>query len=170
MSDAFVTLPREQPSVQRGLWTRRVVLALFAVILVAALLNVFGQEPTESVASAPAATMTLSAPKTVRGGLFFQARLEIRASQPISEPRLVFDEGWFESMQVNSTEPQADSESSRDGKVVFTYSELKPGDLLRIWVQFEVNPPQVARRSFAVELDDATRPIARIDRDITVLP
>ena len=106
----------------------------------------------------------------MRGGLFFQARLDIRASQAISEPRLVLDEGGFESMQVNSTEPQADSESSRDGKVVLTYAELAPGDLLRIGVQFEVNPPQAARRSFAVELDDATRPVARIDRDITVLP
>ena len=170
MSDAFDTLPREQPGVRRALWVRRGWLLLFAAIALAALLNVFGQQPTESVASSPAARMTLSAPKTVRGGLLFQARLEIRAARTIEEPRLVLDEGWFEGMQFNSMEPQAQNESPRDGKVVFSYDTLEAGDLLRIWVQFEANPPQVGRRSFAVELDDATEPLVRIDRDITVAP
>ena len=170
MTGSFVTLPREQPSVRRGLWWRRGLLSLFAAVAIAALLGLFGQQPTDSVASSPAATMRLSAPKSVRGGLFFQARLEIRAVRTIEEPRLVLDEGWFEGMQFNSMEPQAESESPRDGKVVFSYDQLAAGDLLRIWVQFEANPPQVGRRSFAVELDDATQPLARIDRDITILP
>jgi hypothetical protein len=170
MSDSFDTLPREHPGVRRSLWLRRVWLCLFAAVAIAALLNVFGQQPTDSVASSPTARMTLSAPEAVRGGLLFQARLEIRAVRTIKAPRLVLDDGWFEGMQFNSTEPQATSESPRDGKVVFSYDTLEAGDLLRIWVQFEANPPQIGRRSFAVELDDATEPLVRIERDITVLP
>ena len=170
MAGTFDTLPREQPGITRALWVRRIWLLLFAAFALAALLNVFGQQPTESSASSPAARMTLSAPEVVRGGLLFQARLEIRADQTIQEPRLVLDEGWFEGMQFNSMEPAASSESPRDGKVVFSYDTLEAGDLMRIWVQFEANPPMVGRRSFAVELDDGTEPVARIDRDITVLP
>jgi hypothetical protein len=170
MSATFDTLPRQQPSVGRALWMRRAWLVLFAAIAVAALLNVFGQQPKDSAASSPEARMTLSAPETVRGGILFQARLEIRALQTIEEPRLVLDEGWFEGLQVNSTEPQAGSESSRDGKVVLSYDTLEAGDLLRIWVQFQANPPNVGSRSFAVALDDATTPLVRIDRDLTVLP
>jgi hypothetical protein len=41
---------------------------------------------------------------------------------------------------------------------------------LRVWLQFEVNPTNVGRRSLALELDDAETPVARIERDIRVLP
>jgi hypothetical protein len=170
MTDSFVHLPREAPGVRRGLWTRRLVLTLFALFALAGLLDVFGQKATESSAASPAAAMTLSAPRTVRGGLFFQARLEIRATRQIQEPRLVLDEGWFEGMQFNSIEPQPASEAARDGKVVLTYDSLAPGDLLRIWLQFQVNPSNVGSRSYAIALDDATEPVVTIDRDITVLP
>ena len=44
------------------------------------------------------------------------------------------------------------------------------GDLLRIWFQFEVDPTNVGRRSYTLELDDAERPLARIPRTLTVLP
>jgi hypothetical protein len=134
------------------------------------LLEVFGQKTTESVASTPAATMALSAARTVRGGLLFQARLEIRAVRQIQEPRLVLGEGWFEGMQFSSTEPQPASEVTRDGKVGFTYDTLAPGDLLRVWIEFQVNPLNIGSRSFAVELDDATEPVPTIARDIAVLP
>ena len=73
-------------------------------------------------------------------------------------------------MQVNSIEPSPESESSRDGRVVLSYGELKAGDLLRIWLQFEVDPTNVGRRSYGLELDDEERPLARIDRSIRVLP
>jgi hypothetical protein len=170
MTDAFVNLSRHDPGVRRGLWTRRLVLCVFAAFALAGLLDVFGQKASESQASSPSATMTLSAPRTVRGGLLFQARLEIRATRQIQDPRLVLDEGWFEGMQFNSNEPAPASEATRDGKVVFTYDTLAAGDVLRVWMQFQVNPSNVGSRSFAIALDDATTPVVTIDRDITVLP
>jgi hypothetical protein len=170
MTDSFVTVPREAPGVRRGLWTRRVVLCVFAAVAVLGLLDVFGQKATGSSASSPRATMALSAPRAVRGGLLFQARVEIRATGTIKDPRLVLDEGWFEGMQLNSIEPQPQSQAARDGDVVLTYDQLAPGDLLRMWVQFQVNPSNVGSRPFGIELDDATEPVVAIHRDITVLP
>jgi hypothetical protein len=73
-------------------------------------------------------------------------------------------------MQVNSIEPAPVGEASRDGRVVLSYDALAHGDVLRIWLQFEVNPTNVGRRSYALALDDAERPVARLARDITVLP
>jgi hypothetical protein len=170
VTGSFSDLPSGGRGVSFGLWARRVLVGLFAVVALLGLLGLFGQVPSESSASATAASMTLSAPKTVRGGLFFQARLDITAHQTIAHPRLVLDEGWFEQMQFNSLEPQPVSEAPRDGQVVLSYDSLNPGDRLRIWVQFEVDPTNVGRRSFDVELDDATSPVVRISRDITVLP
>jgi hypothetical protein len=166
----FAELPEEDRGQRVGLIARRVVLTLFAVLVLLALLGVFGQRATSSTTTGSGVTLRLEAPDTVRGGLFFQARIDVTATRTIGQPRFVFDEGWLEGLQVNSIEPSAESESSRSGRLVLSYGALKPGDRLTIYMQFEVNPTNVGRRSFGFELDDGTARIARIDRDITVLP
>jgi hypothetical protein len=170
MPDTFATLEREPTGVTVGLWVRRGILTVLGVIVLLGLLNRFGQRPATSVARGPAATMRLSAPERIRGGLFFQSRLDIRATQAIDHPRIVLDDGWLEGMQVNSIEPAPVGEATRNGRVVLSYDALKPGDVLRVWFQFEVNPTNVGRRSYAVELDDAEQPVVRLGPAITALP
>jgi hypothetical protein len=153
-----------------GLWARRAVLTIFAAIAVLGLLDVFGQGTTQTAASTPAAVLRVTAPSAVRGGLFFQSRVEIRAQRAIAHPRLVLDEGWVEGMQFNSIEPNPMSEASRDGRVVLSYDGLDAGQRLVVWMQFEVNPTNVGHRSYGLELDDADTKIAAIDRHITVFP
>jgi hypothetical protein len=153
-----------------GLWVRRAIVTVFALISLAALAGFIGQRATTSNAASPSVRMTLSAPETVRGGIFFQSRVDIQALAPIEHPRLVFDEGWVEGLQVNSIEPAAESESSRDGRLVLSYGALKPGDRLRIWLQFEVNPTNVGKRSYTLELDDEDRLLVRVPRTLRVLP
>jgi hypothetical protein len=170
MPDVFDKLEREPGGIRRGLWVRRALLTLLGVLVLLALLNRYGQRPSESVAQVPAGTIRLSAPAHVRGGLFFQSRIDIRAAQAIDHPRLVLDDGWVEGMQVNSIEPAPVGEATREGRVVLSYDALKPGDVLRVWLQFEVNPTNVGRRSYAIELDDAEQRVARLAPAITALP
>jgi hypothetical protein len=153
-----------------GLRTRWVVMTVFAVIAGLALIGVFGQRQSESTALAEAATVRLAAPKVVRGGLYFQSRLDIRALRAIEHPRLVLDEGWMEGMQINSSVPTPVGEASRNGRVVLSYDGLDRGDTLVVWLQFQVNPTNVGHRSYDVELDDSDAPIAHLRRDITILP
>jgi hypothetical protein len=170
MAGTFEQLDREPTSVRSAPWVRRAVLAVLGVVVLLALLDRFGQRPDVTAARTPAVTMTLSAPAAVRGGLFFQSRLDVRAARAIEHPRIVLDRGWVEGMQVNSIEPAPVSESTRDGRGVLSYDALEAGDLLQVWFQFEVNPTNVGRRSYAVELDDSERPLARLSPDITVWP
>jgi hypothetical protein len=153
-----------------GLWTRRAVMTIFAVVALLGLLDVFGQGTTQTVASTPAAVLRVTAPEAVRGGLFFQSRIEIRARRAIAHPRLVLDEGWIEGMQVNSIEPSPVGEASRDGRLVLSYDALDAGERLVVWLQFEVNPTNTGHRSYGLELDDADTRIAAIDRHLTVFP
>jgi hypothetical protein len=153
-----------------GLWARRVVMAVFAAIAALGLLNVFGQGTTQTVARTPAAVVRVTAPPAVRGGLFFQSRVEIRAVRALEHPRLVLDEGWVEGMQFNSTEPAPVSEASRDGRVVLSYDRVDAGERLVVWMQFEVDPTSVGHRSYGLELDDADTKVAAIHRTITVFP
>jgi hypothetical protein len=153
-----------------GLWTRRAVMTIFAVVALLGLLDVFGQGTTETATSTPAAVVRVTAPSAVRGGLFFQSRVEIRARRAIAHPRLVLDEGWIEGMQVNSIEPSPVGEASRDGRLVLSYDAVDAGERLVVWLEFEVNPTNTGHRSYGLELDDADTSIAAIDRHITVFP
>jgi hypothetical protein len=162
-----------EPNVRRerqGLWVRRVMITLFFAVSLLALADVFGQHATSTSTSTSSASMKLTAPETVRGGLFFQSKLEIRARRVVEFPRIVLDDGWVEGMQVNSIEPAPASEASRDGRVVLSYDKLDAGDRLRVWFQFEVDPTNSGRRPYGVEFDDASTPVVRLAPSLTVLP
>jgi hypothetical protein len=169
MPELFTKVDADR-GMSRGLWARRAFVALFTAIAALALWGLFGQRASESTAGGPAARMIVSVPNAVRGGLIYQATIDITAVSDIQHPRLVLAEGWLEGMQVNSIEPAADSENSRSGRLELSYGELKPGDRLKIWLQFQVDPTNPGRRSHVLELDDETQPLARVDRNITVLP
>jgi hypothetical protein len=172
VTQAFEDLARrgDTPRIRRAPWLRRLLLLVFAVFVVLALANLFGEQPRTVAGAGPAARLKLAMPRTVRGGLFFQGRIEVRALRTIEHPRLVLDRGFFEQLQFNSNEPQPVSEASRDGKVVFSYDALDAGDRLVVWLQYEVNPTNVGTRPVGVELDDADAPLVAIHPDITVLP
>jgi hypothetical protein len=161
---------RADHGLERGLWTRRALVAVFFAIAALAVWGVFGQRDRELTARGGGVTMVVSAPDTVRGGLYFQARVDITTTVAIEHPRLVLDTGWVEGLQVNSIEPAAESETSRDGQVVLSYGGLEPGGRLRVWLQFQVDPTRPGRRPHGLSLDDGTTQLLRVDRDLVVLP
>jgi hypothetical protein len=172
MTDLFrdIADAPESRALTRGLWARRVVMSLLLVVAVLALTGLFGQPGSTHAAAGTKATMKLGAPDAVRGGVFFQAKVEIAAHQDIENPRLVLAPGWTEGLQVNTIEPAAQSESSRDGRLVLSYDKLAAGDTMTIWFQFQVDPTEFGRRDFTIELDDAEQPVARIAHKLTVFP
>jgi hypothetical protein len=169
MTELFHEQPRDGRG--RGLLARRVTISVLALVVVLALLNVFGQQPTVSRAAGTRATLELSAPHAVRGGLLFQGRIEVVALGTITDPQLVLARGWFEGMQVNTIEPAATDEAPAGGRrVALTYGRLEAGDAMTVWIQLQVDPANPGRRPLDVELRDGGRPIATVHRDITVIP
>jgi hypothetical protein len=151
-------------------WPRRAILCGIAVLPVLALLNVFGQHPSTSSLDTPAARLSVTAPSRLRGGLIFQVRVEVVAHRAISQPELVFDKGWWESMSVNSIVPEPSESSSEDGRVVLSYGKLAAGQSLVTWIYFQVNPTNVGQRSEGLELRDGSTSLARIHRSMTIFP
>jgi hypothetical protein len=171
MAELFADVGGNERAALRGLIVRRAVVLLFLAIIVAALLDVFGQRQSAATATAPAVTLRVRAPTKVRGGLLFQTRIDAQVRRGFERPRLVFDPGVLEGMQVSSIEPGAMSESSRDGRLELSYPPVIAGDRLRIWLQFQVDPTApLGRRSYGIELDEGTRRVARVERTLTVLP
>jgi hypothetical protein len=153
-----------------GPWARRVLLAAIALVSILGLLNVFGQRPVDETASVPAARLSLRAPAHLRGGLLFSARFSIDAQQDLKKARLVLDQGWAEEMAINTIEPSPTEEASDDGKLAFELGPIPAGKSFVLYMQFQVNPTNVGRRSQDVALFDGPTHLLTLARDVTIYP
>jgi hypothetical protein len=149
---------------------RRALLVLLLAVPVLALVGVFGQRALESHASGPAATLTLSSPKSIRGGLLFQSKVTVDAQRRLAQPKLVLSPGFLDGLTVNTIEPNASQELSRNGSLVLEYGAIPAGQRLVVWIQYQVNPTTVGRQTQRLELDDGLAPIVTITRKLTSFP
>lgn len=153
-------------------WIPRVLLTVIAFLPLLALFNVFGQSPSVRKVANPngVATLELSAPETVRSGVIYQARFDIRAQRDIKDAVLVLDSGWIESMTINTVEPSPAQETSRNGGLAFDLGEIPKGKLWRQSLQFQVNPVNGGSQSQGVTLYDGNVPLLHLNRDLMVWP
>jgi hypothetical protein len=152
------------------IWLRRGLLALLGVIPLLALFNVFGQQPTSAKAEAPVATLKVSSPTRLRGGLIYMARFDVHAKQDLKSATLVLDQGWAENITINTVEPSPVGEASKNGRLSFELGHVPAGQKYTLYMDFQVNPTNVGRQSQDVELDDGETQILTIERDVTVFP
>jgi hypothetical protein len=73
-------------------------------------------------------------------------------------------------MTLNTVEPAPVGEASRDGRVVFELGHVPSGQKHVFFLQFQVNPTNVGRRSQDVDLYDGERRLLHFDRQVTVFP
>jgi hypothetical protein len=151
-------------------WIRRVLLLLPAALVVAALLNVFGQRPVTSTASTPRAVLTVYAPTAGREGLVYAARFRIDAVRDLKRATLLLGSGWAEGYTVNGMAPQPVSEGSSNGKLDFDLGHIPAGQHLTFWMSLQINPTNVGHRNQDVWLYDGSALITNIHRTITIFP
>lgn len=167
-----IVLPRHRDLQGRSWypWVRRALLALVGLLAVLALVGVFGQRPTSTRAAATSATLSVSAPRAVRGGLLFQARFTIHAKEPLKDATLVLDNSWLNGMTVNTIEPSPVSEASRDGSLALDLGHLPAGGRYVLFMEFQVNPTTVGSRTLHAALDDGERPVLTLTRHLRIYP
>jgi hypothetical protein len=151
-------------------WLRRACLALVALVCLLGLANVFGQRPSRTSASARAADLELFAPDRVRGGLLFQARITVTAKEDVADARLLLDRGWADGFQMNTVEPSPIGEASADGRLSFDLGHVPAGEQHVLWLQFQVNPTTVGRRTQDIDLYDGDTYVLTRHHDLFVLP
>lgn len=146
------------------------LLGLIALVLLAGLLNVFGQRPETTEAAVPGASLKVYAATRVRGGLYYEARFTITAHRDLKDATLVLDSGWAEGLTINTVEPSPVREASRDGKLVFELGHVRAGTSYIFFLQLQVNPTNIGRRDQDVALYDGDTFLTKVDRKITVFP
>ena len=161
---------RDLEGLDKRPWTRRALVVLLCVPLALALLNVFGQRPQTTEESVGDASLSIYAPERVRGGLNYEARFHIVAHSDLADARLVLDSNWAEGITINTIEPSPIGEGSHDGKLVLELGHVPRGEKYVLYIQSQVNPTNVGRRSQDVSLYDGKRLISTIDRRVTIFP
>ena len=116
------------------------------------------------------ASLSVTAPTRLRSGLIFQVKVKVEARRDIKQLQLDFDEGWWESMSVNSIVPEPEQEASKDGRVQLTYGKLGAGASLVSRIYFQVNPTNVGKRRENVILADGETPLLAVHRSLTIFP
>jgi hypothetical protein len=155
---------------ERRPWTRRVLIALLALLLVLGLLNAFGQRPHTSYAESSVASLKVYSPARLRSGLYYESRFTIEAREEIEKATLVLEPGWLEGMTLNTLEPAPIGEASRDGKIALELGHIPKGQTHLFFLHFQVNPTNIGRRSQDVELHDGEKRLLAIHRTATVWP
>ena len=151
-------------------WLRRGLLGLIALVLVLALFDVFGQETSTTRAEAGAATLSVSAPGAVRGGLLFQARITTEVHTDLRDATLVFNQAWVDGLTVNTIEPSPLNEASRDGNLAFDLGHLPAGSKHVLYLDYQVNPTTVGSRTLRLELQDGETPVTSLERTLRIFP
>jgi hypothetical protein len=168
----FLTLERHRDlrGRERRPVARWMLLTLLGAFLLAGLLNLFGQRPHTDAVESAVARLEIYSPKRLRSGLYYESRFHIDAKQEIESATLVLEPGWLEGMTLNTLEPGPIGEASRDGRIAIDLGRIPAGREHLFFLQFQVNPTNVGRRSADVELADGERTLLHVDRTVTVFP
>jgi hypothetical protein len=154
-----------------ALWVRRVGMALLAAVVVIALLNVVGQRASTVSVSNSAVALSVHAPSTVRPGLLFQTKLSVTARRDLPNAEIVLGSGWFDGLTLNTEEPSPSTEASGPGgSVIFDIGSLKPGETYVQYLEYQVNPTSVSRRSQSVAVRSNGVDAITLDRTMTIVP
>jgi hypothetical protein len=167
-----IVLKRHRDLEGRGwhIWLQRACLALLTAFIVAALLNVFGQTPSTTSATSPAATVELNAPNSLRSGLLFSAQVHIHAHRDIKDAVLVLEDGWLNGFAMNTMQPTPLGSSSRDGKLILTLGHIPAGRTYTLWMQFQANATLVGVDNQGVALLDGQQRLVKLERSVTIYP
>ena len=151
-------------------WVRHGLFAILVTFVILALFNVFGQRPSSATASTAEASLKVYSPTRVRGGLLWQARFTVRATQDLKDAQLVLSQGWLEGNTINTVEPSPLGEASRNGSLSLDLGHIPQGERYELYVDFQTNPTNVGRRSTDVQLQDGQRLLLTIHRTLTIFP
>jgi hypothetical protein len=165
-----LTRDRDLAGRRSDFWVRRGLFLLLPLVVVLALLNVFGQRPATLSASAPAARIHVYGPTRVRSGDIFEARFDVVARRALKDAQLKLGSGWLESMSINSIEPQPDKETSDNGSLRLALGPLTAGESHLLFIYFQTNPTNVGHRTTPVDLYDGEEHLLHLDRSVTVFP
>lgn len=142
---------------------------IFGAVVLLGMSGALGHERDWEAAQG-AVELRIHAPEVIRNGEFLEMRVRVTSEAPIDELTLGIEASLWEDFTVNTMIPAATEESSDNGELLFTFSELAPGTEFLWKVDLQVNPDIVLGNSGRVTVYDGSDPLVSTDVTIDVLP
>ena len=144
---------------------------ILGALLLAALLGAFGGGKARPLAlGGDVAALSVTTPRTLRNGEFFETRIGVTARADIAELVIAVPPELWRDMTINSMIPAASEESFKQDSFRFSYGPLRKGETIALKIDGQINPPLFAGTSGRIAVLDGERPIGAIPIDIVVLP
>jgi hypothetical protein len=116
----------ENPGFQRAqLRVARVAVVLFLVVIVLALLGLFGSGPlSHATAGAPGGSVSVDYQRFLRLGHLTEVAVHLPAGRGTTT--LAIDQGYLGGFEVGRILPEPDTQTSRGGRLELTYEDRGP--------------------------------------------
>ncbi len=144
-------------------------LLVFGTVVGLGMVGALGHE-RDWRAEGSAATLAVHMPEVIRNGEFFEMRVTIETSEPITELGVGIDAAIWEDMTVNTMIPAATDETSENGEFRFTFAELDPGTSFLLKVDAQVNPDILGGNEGTITVYDGETELVATTVSIQVLP
>lgn len=146
-------------------------LVLLTALMGVALLGLLGGAPSPRFqARAAQAILTVKTPDRLRSGLFLEQTIEVRAVAPLGDAVIAIGAPLWQDITINSMIPAASDEGFEDGQYRMHYGPLKAGQILRLKIDGQINPPLTVGTRGAITLLDGTDEIVSVPLQIRVFP
>ena len=162
--------PIESPCLWERLSSPISIVLLGSLILMALSGLVGGQPSTTRTSRFDGASVTIKTPHTIRNGEFFESQITVDATADLENATLAITPGLWRDMTINTMIPAATEERFAAGAFRFSYGPLPRGEVLRIKIDGQVNPPLFAGTSGEVRLYDGARRLGAMPVSIRVMP
>lgn len=146
------------------------ILVLGALIVAAMVGLLAGGKSHPQTVVAPEAQFTVSTPRIMRNGIFFETRIAITARAPLADATLLVSHDLWRDMTINTVVPAPIEEESRNGRFALHFGPIAAGETRMVKIDGQVNPPLFAGTRGTLALADGEREIAALPLRITVLP
>jgi hypothetical protein len=146
-------------------------LVLLTILLGTAMTGMLGGRPSPtSRVDAPAASLSIKTPRTLRNGMFFETEISATPHRAFKDLTIAVDRTLWKDLTVNTMVPAAADETFEDGRYRFSYGAGEAGKAVVMKIDSQINPSLVGGTAGRVAVFDGDLLIAELPVTMKVRP
>jgi hypothetical protein len=148
-----------------------IALVLLTILLTTAMTGALGGRPSPTTrVDAPAVSLAVKTPRTLRNGMFFETEISVTPHRPVHDLTIAVDRTLWKDFTVNTMVPAASEETFADGRFRFAYGPAEPGKAIVVKTDSQINPALVGGTAGRIAVYDGETLLAELPVTVKVRP
>lgn len=161
---------RTAPVPVRHHWMTAFTLSLLGGLLALGLSGALGGLERTSRVRTDAASLELRGAETIRNGEYLELTILMTPRRDVTNAVMEIDAGFWRNVTVNTMIPAPEKEELKDGVMRFEFGPLSAGESATIKIDGQVNPHRFGPSQGDFVFLDEDRELARLARELRVIP